>query len=45
MYLLTGMSASNWKWFFIWFGIGLVVYFMYGYRKSKLAIGGVHKQH
>ncbi|HEX6193983.1 MAG TPA: amino acid permease, partial [Chitinophagaceae bacterium] len=37
LYLLTGMSGSNWKWFFIWFGIGLVVYFMYGYRKSKLA--------
>lgn len=35
-YLLTGMSGSNWKWFFIWFGIGLVIYFMYGYRKSKL---------
>ena len=37
LYLLTGMSASNWKWFFIWFAIGLIVYFMYGYRKSKLA--------
>lgn len=35
-YLLTGMSGSNWKWFFIWFGIGLVFYFLYGYRKSKL---------
>lgn len=37
LYLLTGMSASNWKWFFIWFGIGLVIYLLYGYRKSKLA--------
>lgn len=37
LYLLTGMSASNWKWFFVWFAIGLVVYFLYGYRKSKLA--------
>ncbi|RYY97062.1 MAG: amino acid permease [Chitinophagaceae bacterium] len=37
MYLLTGMSASNWKWFFIWFGIGLIVYFMYGFNKSKLS--------
>lgn len=36
LYLLTGMSGSNWKWFFIWFAIGLVFYFMYGYRKSKL---------
>ena len=37
MYLLTGMSLSNWKWFFAWFGIGLLIYFFYGYRKSKLA--------
>jgi amino acid transporter len=37
LYLLTGMSASNWKWFFAWFGIGLLIYFLYGYRKSKLA--------
>ena len=40
LYLLTGMSASNWKWFFIWFGIGLIVYLFYGYRKSKLALKG-----
>lgn len=37
LYLLTGMSGTNWKWFFVWFGIGLIVYFMYGYKKSKLA--------
>jgi amino acid transporter len=37
LYLLTGMSASNWKWFFAWFGFGLLIYFLYGYRKSKLA--------
>jgi basic amino acid/polyamine antiporter, APA family len=36
LYLLTGMSASNWKWFFIWFLIGFVVYFSYGYHKSLL---------
>ncbi|MFN2458036.1 MAG: amino acid permease [Chitinophagaceae bacterium] len=36
LYLLTGMSASNWKWFFIWFAIGVIVYFMYGYKNSKL---------
>ena len=38
LYLLTGMSGSNWKWFFIWFAIGLIIYFMYGYRKSKLSV-------
>lgn len=37
-YLLTGMEANNWYWFFAWFGVGLLVYFSYGYRKSKLAI-------
>lgn len=35
-YLLTGMEASNWIWFSVWLLIGLVVYFVYGYRKSKL---------
>ena len=38
-YLLTGMTANNWFWFFIWFGIGLLVYFAYGYKRSKLARG------
>lgn len=38
LYLLTGMSGSNWTWFFIWFGIGLVLYFAYGYKRSKLNV-------
>jgi basic amino acid/polyamine antiporter, APA family len=37
LYLLTGMAANNWKWFAIWFAIGLVIYALYGYKKSKLA--------
>jgi APA family basic amino acid/polyamine antiporter len=36
-YLLTGMGWTNWVMFFIWLVIGLVVYFIYGYNKSKLA--------
>lgn len=36
-YLLTGMGWRNWVMFFIWLLIGLVVYFIYGYNKSKLA--------
>lgn len=36
-FLLTGMELDNWKWFGVWFLIGLVVYFAYGFRKSKLA--------
>ena len=39
LYLLTGMTAGNWFWFFIWFALGLCIYFAYGYRKSKLANG------
>lgn len=37
MYLLTGMTKSNWAWFLAWLGIGLIIYFVYGYKKSKLA--------
>ncbi len=37
LYLLTGMTKSNWAWFLGWLAIGLVIYFLYGYRKSKLA--------
>jgi hypothetical protein len=38
LYLLTGMSAPNWFWFAVWFGIGLVIYFLYGYKRSRLAL-------
>jgi APA family basic amino acid/polyamine antiporter len=37
LYLLTGMTKSNWAWFLGWLGIGLIIYFLYGYRKSRLA--------
>ena len=36
LYLLTGMSHNNWFWFMLWFGIGLIIYFSYGYKNSKL---------
>ena len=36
LYLLTGMTGKNWAWFSSWLFLGLIVYFMYGYRKSKL---------
>jgi basic amino acid/polyamine antiporter, APA family len=35
-YLLTGMAVSNWMWFGCWLVIGLVFYFLYGYKNSKL---------
>ena len=35
-YLLTGMAVSNWIWFGIWLLIGLVIYFCYSFKNSKL---------
>jgi len=37
LYLLTGMTKSNWAWFLGWLLLGLVIYILYGYKKSKLA--------
>jgi basic amino acid/polyamine antiporter, APA family len=37
LYLLTGMTLANWLWFGGWLGLGLIVYFLYGFKKSKLA--------
>jgi len=37
LYLLTGMSKSNWVWFIGWLVLGAIIYFLYGYKKSKLA--------
>jgi amino acid transporter len=38
LYLLTGMTKSNWAWFLGWLLLGLVIYFIYGYRHSRLAV-------
>ncbi len=37
LYLMIEIPPISWLWFFIWMGFGLVLYFLYGYRKSKLA--------
>jgi basic amino acid/polyamine antiporter, APA family len=37
MYLLTGMTKNNWLWFLGWLVLGLIIYLLYGYKKSKLA--------
>jgi len=37
MYLLTGMSKSNWMWFSGWLILGVIIYFLYGRQHSKLA--------
>jgi len=41
LYLLTGMTARNWAWFSGWLLLGLIVYFLYGYKKSRLAAPAV----
>ncbi|MCH5598157.1 amino acid permease C-terminal domain-containing protein [Niabella ginsengisoli] len=38
MYLLIEIPAVSWFWFFIWMVVGLFIYFLYGYRHSKLAV-------
>jgi len=37
-YLLCESGTSNWERFLIWLVAGLVVYFLYGKKKSKLAV-------
>jgi amino acid transporter len=36
LYLLTGMTASNWAWFSSWLLAGLLVYALYGHKNSRL---------
>lgn len=37
LYLMIEIPAISWMWFFIWMGIGLSIYFMYGKKNSRLA--------
>ena len=36
IYLMLNLTGETWIRFVIWMGIGLVVYFTYGYRRSRL---------
>lgn len=36
-YLLIEIPAVSWIYFFVWMALGLSIYFLYGYRKSKLS--------
>ena len=36
LYLMCQLGLTNWIRFGIWLLIGLIIYFLYGYRKSKL---------
>ena len=37
LYMMTELGAQNWSRFLIWIAVGLIVYFAYGYKHSKLA--------
>jgi hypothetical protein len=37
-YLLIEIPAISWEWFFAWMAIGLIIYFLYGYKNSRLAV-------
>ncbi|GHA78633.1 amino acid permease [Pontibacter akesuensis] len=38
LYLMSELGITNWSRFLAWLALGLVIYFAYGYRKSKLNI-------
>jgi hypothetical protein len=36
LYLMTELGYTNWLRFLIWLALGLIIYFSYGYHKSRL---------
>ena len=38
VYLMSEIKQENWKWFLGAMAFGLVIYFLYGFRKSKLNV-------
>jgi len=36
LYLLVEIPLNSWKWFFVWMAVGLLIYFSYGQKNSKL---------
>ncbi|MEQ7799102.1 amino acid permease [Pedobacter sp. ASV1-7] len=42
LYMMCELGISNWIGFGIWLVVGLVVYFLYGYKHSKLNTENVH---
>jgi APA family basic amino acid/polyamine antiporter len=39
-YLMSGLPVDTWARLVIWMAIGLVIYFLYGRRHSKVQLGG-----
>lgn len=38
LYLLIEIPVKSWLVFFVWMSLGLIIYFLYGYRNSRLAV-------
>jgi APA family basic amino acid/polyamine antiporter len=36
LYVMTGLPTHAWERFGIWLAIGLILYFLYGFRRSRL---------
>ena len=43
-YLLSESGATNWERFFVWLIIGLLCYFLYGSKHSKLRLAAEAKE-
>gem|GEM_PF-5683233 len=35
LYLMIEIPAVSWLWFFCWMALGLIIYFLYGYRNYR----------
>ncbi len=42
LYMMSELGVSNWIGFGIWLAVGLVVYFLYGFKHSKLKLNNSH---
>jgi basic amino acid/polyamine antiporter, APA family len=40
LFIMRGLPQSAWERFGVWLLIGLVIYFLYGYRNSRLHKAG-----
>jgi amino acid transporter len=40
-YLMIEIPPVSWFWFFLWMATGLIIYFLYGRKKSRLAVSKV----